>query len=222
MRAGPVRAYSPPSYGTREQVLADPKLQAIAVPRRLFTHPLAAALGVTVGSMACTSAAYGCVMITPAVYLSEAEALDVINDEFAAYDISLEPAVDGGPQDLPVTPDLAAWSLDIMAEVVLQEDCEAYRDAARELVLQADALCGLEEPGDTAGTPVRDELGASCEAMLSLNSCHPEDIDQFFSDCLRYACRDAHWLGFPDWYEEYDLRYGVQDFVEALRSAGEL
>jgi hypothetical protein len=148
VKPGPVRSPPAPAYATREQALADMGVQAIARPRQLFGHPLGLALGAIVAAgLAC---AYGCKATCPTVHLSESEALDILEDEFAAWGLELSREVGEGHPDLPEPPALVQQELSIAVSLVYDEDCEAYRSAAAALLASADERCGLDQPEDTA------------------------------------------------------------------------
>lgn len=248
MRAGPVQAYTPPSYGTREQALADDGLRALAVPRKLFRHPLGAVLGITVAAgLAC---AYGCKAMCPTVYLSEAEVLDILEDEFTQWDVDVSRDVGEGPWDVPVAPVLVNQELDIVVSLVMDEHCDAYRKAAGALFASADDLCGLgdsEDTGDTAadsgsdtgadtgqatdaerlGGAERGEARTMCRGLIEQDSCYDQDVVYRYEACLDYACSDLNWLGIavgdPEVCEGDELYWGrweVQDFVMDLRADG--
>jgi hypothetical protein len=244
MRAGPVREYTPPSYGTREQALADSKLRGLALPRKLFRHPLGAVLGITVAAgLAC---AYGCKAMCPTVYLSEAEALDILEDEFAEWSVEVSRDVGEGPWDVPVAPVLVNRELDIVVSLVVDEHCDAYKKAAAALYASADDLCGLGEPEDTGGPGAdtgsdtgqvvdterlggaeRGEDRALCRGLIEDDACYNQDVAFRYEACLDFACSDLHWLGIAvddfevcEGEQDYWGRWEVQDFVMDLRAEG--
>ena len=157
MKAGPVRSYAAPSYATREQALVEPHTQESARPRKLFRHPLGWSLGLMVA--AGSACAFGCIAMCPTVYMSEAEALEIIQDQFALYGIQFDTTGREGPAGLPYSPDLANWSLGIIVDYVGSDQCSAQEAVARDLLDQGDAYCGFADPDDTDDTGEPDDTG---------------------------------------------------------------
>lgn len=109
MKPKPVRRYGTPAYPTRLQVLADPHLLEKHIPVNWLSTPeLAGAVAIFLAANSCTKAgeeqipassgaavvapifehgagrgATGCVAVSPPVFLSEEEALQVIVEELA-------------------------------------------------------------------------------------------------------------------------------------------
>ena len=107
MKPKPVRRYGTPAYPTRLQVLADPNLLKKHIPANWLSTPeLAGAVAIFLAANSCTKAgekqlpasssaavvapifehgegrgATGCIAVSPPVFLSEEEALQVITEE---------------------------------------------------------------------------------------------------------------------------------------------
>lgn len=222
MKAGPVRHHTPPSYGTREQVLADERLRAVVVPVRFVRRPLVRALGVIVASTT-TVSCIGTVSF-PVPVLTEAEALEIIEQRFGYYGVSFDHPADSAAAGLPFTPDLYNASLGIVVDY--SEDVyEAPHSAiALDLLDQGDALCGVSDTGAPELGRTRDLLAGVCEGRLAQRHTNPPTYA--LEACLRYACFDLHALGLYsqgwDQHTEPYLRQQVDRFVLQLYERGVL
>jgi hypothetical protein len=233
MRAGPVRDYGAPEYATREQALAEQSMRRLSSPSRLFRHPLGWALGLMV--TAGTACAFGCVAVCPTVYMSEAEALDIIQDRFAAEGLVLERPGDGGPLELPFTPDLANWSLGVVVEYVAQDQCGDLDRVAEDLLARGEVLCGIEDTGELedTGEPADEppdpgwhqDLAVRCQPVAD-GDCSPWTDSEALGACLGYACFELYTLTLYDqeceWDQEWYLDNSIADFADRLRSVGVL
>jgi hypothetical protein len=220
MRAGPLRQYTPPSYGTREHVLGDAGLRCIAVPRRLFTRPLGRALGVLVAS----SSAVGCIgtvsFNVPA--LTEAEALQIIEERFGYYGVGFDHPADPSAAGLPFIPDLFNASLGLVVDYSEDVYDSPHSTIAGVLLDQGDELCGVSDTG--APDRTRELLAGVCEDRLAEQRTNPPTYA--LEACLRYACFDLHALGLysqgSEWSTEPYLDQQVNLFVLQLYERGVL
>lgn len=136
IKAGPVKYLRTPRYPTRSQAEADPDLLKKNVPKKwLRDKDLAAALAVALAAgSGCLAEEYaktsvGCMIILPPVYISEEQALGIIKQDLAEYDVLLsdELSVIQQYDHLPIEVDAADVAKDIAVEYLSREDCLELR-----------------------------------------------------------------------------------------------
>lgn len=184
LRAGPLRSYAPPAYGTRREALADPSVRPFASTVRLTGS--AVGLGLVVAVATAPACTFGCITICPTVYLSEGETLDIVQEQFTAHGYTLQEGTGGGPANLPFEPDLANWDAGLIAEIITEEECAEYQQAAEDLLATGDARCGID---DTAAMPMpRRRSYESC--TLLLEGCGGYTVHRALPACFNFACTD--------------------------------
>lgn len=134
---------------------------------------------------ACT---FGCVTICPTVYLSEGETLDIVQEQFAAHGYTLQSEVGSGPMGLPFEPDLANWDAGLIAEIVTEEECPEYQQAAEELLAKGNERCGIED--SAVMTEPRQRSYNNC-VDLAEGNCYSWVAVDALEACLNFACADV-------------------------------
>jgi hypothetical protein len=196
MKAKPVRRYRFPKYPTKLMILEKPDLlkksmSTFKLPKKELAGALAVYLSVTSGcSMDWVSTA--CVAVVPPVYMSEEDALRIINEEFSGFGVTLsQDSADLDAVDLPIEEDAVDREHDIAVEFVSKADCVELGGGAEE-----DEFCDFHS--------VAQYLQEQVEAE------NPEVNFKALSDPQSYDEESAEEL----------LRNHVREFAEWLKGQG--
>jgi len=247
--ARPVRRYRKPAYPTRLQILDDPQLLALNLPKAwLGNAELRTLVGVllAVGPGAAAAAApapgaakpetqlatvapifvhgegrgaIGCVVVSPPVFLSEEEALQVMREELAEHDLSVGPTAQHLPgvvdqESDEVSADLVSAQGDIVLEYISTDDYFALggwrsnssvQDFDMQEVARGTARQISESP--TAGTAT---YGIFYDPMTEMDLKPSSDESDGWVESSVSARLEAKRL----------LRQQVRDFVDWLRAQG--